>query len=400
MNFKIVRWVDIYLGIPFIFLFYLVKGSSLKKRMIKSPQVLRKILLVKFWGVGNVLMLLPSAAALKNTYPDAKIDFLTLSINSEVSRAAGIFDNIYTLDIRGMVRLFVSLKNNLTALTNSGYDLIIDFEQFARFSALLCALIGNKRTIGFLTKDQHRHFIYTDTVVYNNNIHITQSFYNLVKAAGVKDGFLLEPAVFLSCESRMPEVKKMLESAGIKPDDTLIILHPGTSENFSLRRWPPEYFASLADKLINSFSAKIIFTGVSREAELVKKILNNMENKQQALDLSGKLDFSQLVCLIKSSSLVISADTAPVHLASCLAIPVAGLYGPNTPFLYGPWGRQKQIWFYKGLACSPCITNYNAKMNKCRHPQGAGACMRQIGVEEVFSRIKKNFFDAERMLRV
>jgi heptosyltransferase III len=400
MNFKLVRWVDIYLGIPFTFLLFLVKGSSLKKQRIESAQAIRKILLVKFWGVGNVLMLLPSVAALKNAYPGAKIDFFTLDTNSGVSRAAGIFDNIYTLDIRGLARLSASLKNNIPVLINSGYDLVIDFEQFARFSALLCAFIGNKRTIGFWTKGQHRHFLYTDPVVYNNNVHITQSFYNLVKAAGVKDGLLPEPAAFLSCKSKMPEVEKMLDSAGIKPDDILVVLHPGTSENFSLRRWPPEYFARLADKLIDSFSAKIVFTGVPREAALVKKILDNMKNKQQALDLSGKLDFSQLVCLIKSSSLVISADTAPVHLASCLSVPVAGLYGPNTPFLYGPWGRQKHIWFYKGLACSPCITNYNAKINKCRHPQGAGACMREIRVEEVFSGIKKNFFNAERVLRV
>jgi ADP-heptose:LPS heptosyltransferase len=109
------------------------------------------------------------------------------------------------------------------------------------------------------------------------------------------------------------------------------------------------------------------------------------------INTCGKFDFNQFISLLKLSDLVVSADTAPVHLASCLSVPIVGLYGPNTPFLYGPWG-DNNIWFYKKLDCSPCITNYNAKINRCRHPEGEGACMRKISVDEVFLAIKTNFF--------
>ncbi len=92
------------------------------------------------------------------------------------------------------------------------------------------------------------------------------------------------------------------------------------------------------------------------------------------------------------SDLVVSSDTSTVHIASCLSVPVVGLYGPNTPVLYGPWSKNS-IYFYKRLNCSPCITNYNAKINKCRNPEGQGACMKRITVDEVFAGIKENYLE-------
>jgi len=99
----------------------------------------------------------------------------------------------------------------------------------------------------------------------------------------------------------------------------------------------------------------------------------------------------EFISLVKIAGLVISADTAPVHIASALSIPVVAMYGPNTPDLYGPWGG-KSLVFYKKLPCSPCITNYNAKMNICRHPKGRGYCMRSISAEEVFDAIKGDIY--------
>jgi ADP-heptose:LPS heptosyltransferase len=391
MNLRMVRWVDICVGIPLTYLvFYLKKicGYAPKLSPLKDY---KKILLVKFWGVGNVVMLLPAAQAIKEKYPDAQLDFLTLLNNKEVSMDANIFNNIYTLDIKRSNKFILTFFKTLLLLKNKNYDLIIDFEQFARFSALLCSLIGKKNIIGFNTRGQHRHFLFTSCVIYDNNVHISKSFYGLAELAGAvhKNYIRAIPLVCQQHEVRVME--ETLRNWGIFKEDILVILHVGTSENFSLRRWPPEYFANLADKLLENFSAKIILTGLSHEVVLGNKVIEHMKNKEMVINTCGKFDFNQFISLLKLSDLVVSADTAPVHLASCLSVPIVGLYGPNTPFLYGPWG-DNNIWFYKKLDCSPCITNYNAKINRCRHPEGEGACMRKISVDEVFLAIKTNFF--------
>jgi len=399
MNLSLVRWIDIYIGIPLLYLVSFLKKITRSKHNLNIGEDYKKILLAKFWGIGNVIMLLPAAQALKEKYPDAQLDFLTLFGNKEASKAANIFDNIYTIDIKDFSKFIITLLKNLGVLRNRDYDLIIDFEQFARFSVLFCSLIGKKNIIGFNTKDQHRHFLYTNSTIYNNHIHITKSFYSLAEFVGAvhKDYIRATPIV---CEQYdIYKMEKKLCDFGICKEDVLIILHVGTSENFCLRRWPQEYFAGLADMLIDHFAVKIIFTGLLNEAMLVEKTMGYMKNKEMAINVSGELSFNQFISLIKLSNLVISADTAPIHLASCLLVPVVGLYGPNTPFLYGPWGNYS-MWFYKNLDCSPCITNYNAKINKCRHPEGEGACMRKISVDEVFFGIKNNYFGSNVQFRL
>lgn len=392
MNLRIVRWVDTYLGIPLTHLIFYLKKIFRVNHNLGQANYYKKILLVKFWGIGNVIMLLPAAYALKEKYPQAQLDFLTLANNKEVSAAANIFDNIYTLDLKNLAKFVITFLRGAVVLKNNDYDLVIDFEQFARFSAIFCSLIGKKKIIGFNTKGQHRHFLYTEFITYNNNIHITKSFYRLAELAGAARKEQIEATPIICSQAVICETEDKLRNLGISREDIIVILHVGTSENFSLRQWPAEYFAGLADKLINNFSVRVIFSGLANESFLVNKAISRMENKTSALNLSGRLDFNQLISLIKLSDLIVSADTAPVHLGSTLSVPTVGLYGPNTPLLYGPWGAHS-IWFYKSLDCSPCITNYNAKINKCRHPQGKGWCMRQISVDEVFSGIKRSFFD-------
>lgn len=391
MNLRIVRLIDIYLGIALAYLLSFAKNFPGRKTDSFRAESCGRILLVKFWGVGNVVMLLPSAKAIREAYPGAKIDFLTLASNKEVSESAAVFDNVYTLDIKGIAKFASSCLNKLSELKNKDYDLIIDFEQFARFSAIFCRFIGRKNIIGFDTTGQHRHFLYTKSVQYNNNIHITKSFYQLAQEVGAGAKDYIKPVPLVYSDKDMMEVKRLLRDSGIHEGDKLVILHVGTSGNFRLRRWPVEYFARLSDKLVESFPVRIVFTGLSEESDLAKKAIGYLKNRQKVCNLSGKLNLSQFIALIKLSDLMVSADTAPVHLASCMDVPVAGLYGPNTPLLYGPW-LKKSICFYKKLSCSPCITNYNAKINNCRHPQGQGACMKNISVEEVFLGIKENFF--------
>jgi ADP-heptose:LPS heptosyltransferase len=388
MNLKLVRWVDVYIGIPLAYLMRLKAGLN---KAPSGASEYKKILLVKFWGIGNVVMLLPTAAALKRMYPGAEVDFFTLSGNKEVARLSGLFNNIYALDISRISRFISSCFKNIPALRRKDYDLIVDFEQFARFSALCCAFIGKRDTAGFHTRNQCRHFLYRRNAEYNNTVHITRSFYSLAELLGAERCQRIGPVPLRIADGDISQVRAILSESGIYQGDLLVVLHIGTSENFILRRWPVAYFATLADRLVKDLGAKIVFTGLASEGGLAQGAIMRKQRKDAAVNLSGRVNLGQFVALVSLADLVVSADTAAVHLASALSVPVAGLYGPNTPLLYGPWGKEG-IYFYHKQACSPCITNYNAKINRCRHPEAKGACMKRISAEEVFSGIKEAFF--------
>ncbi|MFH1678357.1 MAG: glycosyltransferase family 9 protein [Candidatus Omnitrophota bacterium] len=399
MNWKIIRWIDIYAGILLVYLFFSLKRLFGSRRKFRTIRDYKRILFIKFWGLGNVIMLLPAVYALKDKYPDAEFDFLTLVSNKDVAKAAPLFDNIYTIDNKSTGKFIFTFFKAFRILKGRDYDFIIDFEQFARFSAIFCSLIRKRNIIAFNTRRQHRHFLYTNSVIYNNNIHMAKSFYSLAEIAGAAHKDCIKPVPVVCKQGDIFEIENMLSNWGVSRADILIVMHAGTSENFGLRRWPAEYFGDLADRLIDDFGVKIIFTGLLDESIVSEKAIDCMKNKEKAINASGKLNFNEFVSLIKLSDLVISADTAPIHLASCLSVPVVGLYGPNTPLLYGPWGYNS-IWFYKNFDCSPCITNYNAKINNCRHPRGKGACMKEISVDEVFSGIKNNYFDKDAKFRL
>lgn len=396
MNLRILRWIDTYVGIPLAYLMFLFKKILKRGSLNGANGLYRRILLVKFWGTGNIFMLLPAALALKEECPEAEFDFLTLFNNKEVLETLKIFNRLYFINTNNLLKFIITTLSNLKILWNRNYDLIVDFEQFARFSALFCSFIGRKKTIGFNTRRQHRHFLYAESVKYNNDVHITKSFCSLAETAGIKHIDIFKKTV---SPYDSFNIEQIFNALGIYERDIIVVMHMGTSRNFILRRWPREHYAQLSDRLIDVFSAKIIFTGVRDENFLVKKTINGMKNRELAVNVSGRLNFGQFMALIKRSDLVVSADTAPIHIASYLSVPAAGLYGPNTPVLYGPWGRNS-IYFYKGLDCSPCITNYNSKINKCRHAKGQGWCMREISIEDVFSEIKNSYFNENAKFRL
>ncbi|MDA8431553.1 MAG: hypothetical protein M0Z60_01165, partial [Nitrospiraceae bacterium] len=85
---------------------------------------------MKFWGIGNLFMMLPSVGALRSAYPDAEIDILTLETNRSAAEYLGVFDHVYTVDTKGYLRFIGATFSMFSALRRREYDRVIDFEQF------------------------------------------------------------------------------------------------------------------------------------------------------------------------------------------------------------------------------------------------------------------------------
>jgi ADP-heptose:LPS heptosyltransferase len=400
MNLMFVRIVDYAFGVPLLFLLRLLRQFPRIAPRGGSAGGRDRILLVKFWGIGNIFMMLPAVHALRRKYPSARVDLLTIQRNREAATSLDpFFDGVHCLDTGSFAAFARSLLAVYPVLSAASYDVIVDFEQFSRFSALLAALIGRGRTVGFRTAGQHRHHLYTDQVTYDDSRHMTRSFYALAERAGAGPApelpLLHEAGAAMRRRSNLAGIP-----GGRVPDGViLVVVHVGTSDNFPERRWPSAEFAKLMNTMLQRKNILIACTGVGDEAPLVKKVLSAVRDSERVLDLCGRLSFSQYLQLVLSCDLVVSADTASVHMASAFGIPVLGIYGPNTPLVYGPWGR-RSTYVYRDLGCSPCITNFNAKAHTCRHPDGRGACMAEIKAEAVFRTIEERYLNANAPYRL
>ncbi len=389
INVRFVRTTDKYLGICLCYLLYFVDRVTKAIWGKGDENEKRKVLMMKFAGIGNIVMILPTIRAVRKHYPEAQIDMFTLLTNREVLLHNRSIDNTYFLNERNFFTFFVTYLRNVFKLSRERYDMVLDFEQFAKTSSVFALLIEARERIGFDTPGQGRGIAYTRRVAYMDYKHMVETFFRIAKGAGVEEADL-SPVKLGVNDEEQNNVKLFLEHNNIREEDIVIGMHMGTGINMmSQRRWAKEKFARLADMLIDECKVSVVFTGAGNEEEkLVEETLSLM--RHSASNAANKFSIKELAGFAERCRVFVSNDTSAVHIASAMGTPVAGIYGPNTPFLYGPRGNNDVV-FYKDLYCSPCITNYNAKISRCDDP----VCIKSITVEEVFDGIRAKFFKQE-----
>lgn len=381
MNLSAVRFLDRQFGVP------LCRALAACVRLFRrAPEAgdPHRILIMRGFGVGNLVLMLPTLQALHDRFPSARIDAITLESNRGFLERIDYVSRVWYLRDDGVGAFLRTLAASLPSMLRVDYDLYIDFEQFARVSAILGLLLLIPRRIGFEMPGKGRESAFTDPVRYRHDVHMMDGFFTLLGPLGIAPRTDLMP---LPVATRLEEehaVDRLLAAAGIGKDDRIAIVHPGSGANVTLRRWPEDRFARLADYLVDS-GFRVILTGTRGEAPIVERTAGQMQ--RTALNAVGRLSLGDLLALLRRSALVVSNDTGPTHLAAMQGAPVVGLFGPNTPVLYGPRGRYA-LAFYLGLPCSPCMSNQNEKgASGCND----NICMKLMTAEQVIAALERTF---------
>ena len=338
-----------------------VRGRAPRVAIV-SP---RRILFVKLWGLGNLAMILPLLRRAKETFPDARIDLLTLEGNRALLEDVPAIDRLHLLRPDGLLRPVADLFRAARVLRRRRYDLVLDFEQFLRVTALLTRAIAPAFSIGFATPGQGRQGVHDVDVPHLGRRHMAVGFSEIARAAGVAVDDVPLPEVPRNTAAARDVERMLATRLSARSGSPLVVVHCGSGDNFPGRRWPVERFAALADQLSRAADATILLTGTEAERSLTAALARALPDHVAYVDLAGQLELRALIELIARVDLVVTNDTAPVHLADAVGTPLVAIYGPNTPTLYGPRGPESRA-FWAGLGCSPCITNRNAKTSFCR----------------------------------
>ncbi len=401
MNLNYARYVDKWIGLVVCLLLFAVEralgpltgrrlpslSATTPPRDDEPPPAPRRILCMKFYGLGNTIMLLPVLQALRRRFPDAEVDFLTLVGNVALLERSGAVTRAIGVDVGGVARFVRSLVAVLRLVRRRRYDTVVDFEQFVKVSTVIGVLSGARERIGFNTDGQRRGFMYTRRVVYTDSEHMSVLFARLLRPLDVSGEL---PPVTLRLERAERErVQDFLSAAGVAAERfPLVAIHLGIGMNFyrvALKRWDPADFAAVADGLAERYGAAVVFTGQGHEERaLIAEARARM--RHPSIDAADRFTVCELAALVERCHFVVCNDTSVMHLAALMGTPVVALFGPTAPLHYGPRGERNLI-FYRDLYCSPCLTNYNLKVSRCLDP----VCMRGIRPEEVLERIAAHY---------
>lgn len=343
-DFNFLRKLDVHLGRICNLLF--------RPKCCNNEVFYKKILLIKFWGLGNLTIIWPLVYKIKETYPNALIYFFTFDLNREfLERNKAISRLFYFKYTRNIFKIIAQLVYFAIKFKQDKIDVVINFETFNNASALFSYVTGAPLRIGINNK--YEKIFYHYWIERNPEQHISQTFLNLLHPLRIESSYNYYN--FVESKDDTLKVEHMLENFGVSK---FICIHPGTSENFYGKRYRKDYFASLADLLLRNYQAHIIITGSGKEHRLAEDIIERISGSNRIINLAGALSVWEFIELLRKSILFISNDTGPVHLAASLGISIAALYGPTTPRRYGPLTENSLI-FYRSISCSPCMgVNY------------------------------------------
>jgi lipopolysaccharide heptosyltransferase II len=368
LSIDFMRAVDRLVGIPLCHLTGLVPPSS-------SRTPIRKILVIKFFGIGSIILITPALAILRAAFPSAIIDMLTFQSQSTLAGRLPQIDHVHAVRPDDIASMASSSWSVISSIRATRYDCVLDFEFFSKYSTLMSAWSGAPRRIGFELPVRWRKQLLTDTVLLSKDSHVTSAF--------AEQAFVLaprRPLPEISAPRILDEDRNFVASIFPRNGGREIVFHVNTGPAFPERRWRGEAFAEAVRRLgEGSVSTTFAFIGTNSERSYVQSVIDRTGIAARCKNLAGLFSVPQLGALLERACLVVSNDSGPAHVAAAIGVPVLAVYGPESPEFYGLMGKRTRTIYHK-TECSPCMNVYNAKAFTC--PFNA-RCMDQISVDEV-----------------
>ena len=344
-------------------------------------------------SLGDVLHTLPFVAALRRRFPDAKITWVVHPQFADLIPGPPYVDRVIrfrrlSANPLAIRKNFAECRTLRRLLHAEQFDLVIDLQGLFK-SALVALLSGCKNRIGPARMREGSSLV-SRRIPNRIEPNGTGSAEADLRHAVERN---LDVARFLGATAETPEypfpnlaseesaVRQKLAVAQISPDAPYVVLAHET--RWETKRWPPEHFARLAERLTAEGLNVILAGGPGDRAngEAILQYFNRLrensttEPNGRLIDLTGQTTLRELAALIRSARLFVSGDTGPLHVAAALQTPLVAVYGPTRPGRTGPCGAGKKKVLFTPLPCGGCLKK------RC----GDFRCMEQITPEAVFA---------------
>ncbi len=314
---------------------------------------IKKMLFISLSNIGDIILTTPALRVLCEAFPEARMDIMVGPNGVELFKKHPAVFKVITYDKHIPMH---EKRRLIRKLRKVKYDLIADMR-----NSLFPFLLGAKyRTSPIRVPPK--------SVRHKKQEHIWK-----LSSMGIGLDRANTPFYIHIPEEDNDYIEKLM--MGLDKDRLIIAISPGAKSE--IKRWPGENYTKLTERLAKELDAQIIMVGDKADSPLIRDI--SMPVKHDIVDLSNKTTLCQLAALLSRCDLLITNDSAPLHIAGAVDTKVLAIFGPTDSKSYGPTGIKDSI-AQKRLHCSPC------GKAQCEFEH---ECMRQLKVSEVFNIAKR-----------
>ena len=315
------------------------------------------ILIIHTAFIGDIVLSTALVSKVKEKYPDSNIYYLTTPLGKEILKNNPKIKEVIVYDKKGKdkgIAAFISFVRKIRKLK---IDVCLTPHRYLR-SSILSLLSGASIRVGYDIASLA--FVYNKKIKYDKTKHEVEKLLSFIDDNTKRYKLEMYPS-----EKDKIKINSLLKN--LSENKKIILIAPGSK--WFTKKWPEEYFRILIQNLVKRDDLLIVITGGKEE----KEIELNLDSK--VLDLRGEITLLELAELTKRAVLVVSNDSAPIHITS--AFPdtrIIGIFGPTVKeFGFFPWSKNSKVFEINGLYCRPCAIHGG---NSC--PEKHFRCMREI----------------------
>ena len=304
------------------------QSIDLKNKLIK------KILIIKWGGMGDVVISTAIIEDILMTFPNAKVDINTLPQWQIIFKNHLGINNVWGSNNKKGLNTFIHLFKWVKIVKTENYDLIIDLQTNDRSRIYLSILKLLSKNTKYMIGN---HAVKPYSIIPKSRIKITNPFQMMqrtINSIGIKSN-TLSPKIYTS-KNDTTASKIILKENYLKKNN-FVVLICGSNIRGKNKRWGVKNFSDLAALIKKKLKYKVVLIGGPDDTD---ECLSISDNDNAIINLCNKTNLIQLIEIFSNSKFIISNDTGTAHLASSTKTPIIVITGPTDPKKVKPVGKK------------------------------------------------------------
>jgi heptosyltransferase I len=292
--------------------------------LLDSPP--RRLCLVRLSALGDVTHALPIIHTLRAAWPQAELTWIIGAREAELVKGLKGVELLALDKAAG----FAGYRALARTLKGRRFDVLLLMQVSIRAHLASLAVRAPLR-LGYdpvRSRDLHRLFV-NRRIPFTDRQHVLDGYFEFLEALGIQRRIM-------DWNVPIPDADRDFAEAVLPGDTPTLLISPGASK--ALRNWPAEDYAAIADLAAQRYGMRVALSGgpSATERQLGEAIASAMQTAAP-VNLIGQLTIKRALAVMARSTVLISPDSGPAHMAAITNTPVIGLYAVSNPQRTGPY---------------------------------------------------------------